>query len=100
MERNKRLFTQFINIYKHNPCLWDPKHPNFKSQVAKREAYEQLLAVMKEFDPTNPENTTEAVKKKINSMRASFRRDFKKVSFVRFESGSSLIEIDIFMFSR
>lgn len=83
MERNKTIFTEFISIYKHNPCLWDPKHTNYKSQIAKKVAYEQLLAVMKKFDPTNPDNTIEAVKKKINSMRASFRRDYRKVGLVK-----------------
>lgn len=88
MERNKRIFTEFINTYKHNPCLWDRKHEDYKRQAAKKAAYEQLLAVMNKFDPTNPENTTEAVKKKINSMRASFRRDFRKVRFESNERGS------------
>ncbi|XP_063700455.1 uncharacterized protein LOC134830803 [Culicoides brevitarsis] len=79
MERNKPIFLEFIKIYKNNPCLWDPKDPNYKSREGKKSAYEQLLAVMKKFDPTNPENNIEAVKRKINSMRACFRRDYRKV---------------------
>uniref|UniRef100_A0A336MGQ5 CSON012137 protein n=1 Tax=Culicoides sonorensis TaxID=179676 RepID=A0A336MGQ5_CULSO len=98
MEKNKAIFSEFIRVYKNNPCLWDPKHPGFKSVSAKHSAYEQLLYVMKKFDPSNTEIDHDTVKKKINSMRACFRRDYRKVRLSGYQYKPQLWYYDLLLF--
>lgn len=60
-----------INEYKKKTCLWDPKHPHFRVQAAKYEAWCEL-AEMFECEITD-------LRKKFNSIFASHRREKAKV---------------------
>ncbi|XP_049772323.1 uncharacterized protein LOC126157246 isoform X1 [Schistocerca cancellata] len=59
-----------IEEYRHHRCLWDPRDPEFKMHTRKNEAWQEIAEALKV--------PTEEVKKKINSLLASFRRERRK----------------------
>lgn len=60
-----------INEYKKKTCLWDPKHPLFRVQAAKYEAWCELAEIF--------ECEIADLRKKFNSIFASHRREKAKV---------------------
>ncbi|XP_047112777.1 uncharacterized protein LOC124789448 isoform X2 [Schistocerca piceifrons] len=59
-----------IEEYRHHRCLWDPRDPEFKMHTRKNEAWQEIAEALKV--------PSEEVKKKINSLLASFRRERRK----------------------
>ncbi|XP_055377142.1 uncharacterized protein LOC129609234 [Condylostylus longicornis] len=86
MERKQELYENLIENYKQFPCLWDIKCEGYKNRVLKDEAYENLLPIYQKIDPNA---NLECLKKKINSMRTSFRRELCKVRNSKKKTGSA-----------
>ncbi|MCL4130342.1 UNVERIFIED_CONTAM: hypothetical protein GTU68_064100 [Idotea baltica] len=76
-DKERQFWTEFIEIYKENPCLWKIKSKEYSDRVKKNAAYDLLVEKLKEKDANA---TRELVTKKINNMRSSFRKECKKVS--------------------
>lgn len=72
----RAFLSEFIHLYRDNPCLWKIKSKEYSDKNKKNVAYEQLRIKLSEIDP---EATKEAVVKKINSLRSCFRKELKKV---------------------
>ena len=71
------LFVRdFLALYKQKPMLWQQNHPAYRNKAEKSKAYEALVQKSQEY---YPEADEDFVRMKIESMRASFRKERKKV---------------------
>ncbi|XP_073963024.1 uncharacterized protein [Choristoneura fumiferana] len=70
------LLTEFIEAFRNNPCLWKIRSNDYKDKNLKLQAYNNLLEIIRKVER---DATIENVKKKINSLRAGFRKEHKKV---------------------
>lgn len=61
-----RDLTDFISLYRENPCLWKVKSKEYSDKQKKNAAYDILIA------------SKEGVIKRINSLRTCFRKELKK----------------------
>ena len=75
-EAEKKFFRECIEVYREHPVLWNIKSEDYSNRRMKEEAYGVLVNKFKEKYPTWGR---EEVKKKINSFRTNFRKEFKKV---------------------
>lgn len=73
---SKKFLLEFIEMYRSFPSLWKIKSREYSDRIKKDNAYEQLMVKLKEVDV---DATKDAVKKKIDSLRAGYRRELKKV---------------------
>ncbi|KAG5896537.1 hypothetical protein JTB14_030742 [Gonioctena quinquepunctata] len=74
--KNTAFVTEFIDIYRKLPCLWKVKSKSYSNRHEKNKAYEKLLLFYKQTDPNA---TIDSVKKKINNLRCTFRKELKKL---------------------
>nr|XP_053618253.1 uncharacterized protein LOC128679820 [Plodia interpunctella] len=70
------LLTEFIEAFRNNPCLWKIRSNDYKDKNLKLQAYNNLLEIIRKVER---DATIENVKKKINSLRAGFQKEHKKV---------------------
>lgn len=73
---NTTFLTEFIDIYRQLPCLWKVKSKSYSNRHEKNKAYEKLLMFYKQTDRNA---TIDSIKKKINNLRSTFRKELKKV---------------------
>lgn len=73
---NETFLRDFIQIYRENRILWDKTHPNYKSRIHRDAALDALVDKSMQYFP---EANLDFVKTKIDSMRGTFRREYKKV---------------------
>lgn len=73
---NKKFWKEFIELYRENSCLWDVNSRDYANRNARNRAYQALVMKCREKYP-NAEKYF--VAKKINSLRTSFRRQFRKI---------------------
>lgn len=73
----KNFLKRFINEYKSHECIWKVKSNDYTNKQKKEEAYKGLQTILKE---TNPSATVDDVKRKINSLRSCFRKEFRRVA--------------------
>ncbi|KAJ8963041.1 hypothetical protein NQ314_005596, partial [Rhamnusium bicolor] len=78
MDTNTTFWTEFVEIYRKQVCLWDVKSNEYFNKHKRNESYDTLLKKLREI---NPQATVEILKKKINNMRTTFRRELKKVQW-------------------
>ncbi|KAK4886555.1 hypothetical protein RN001_002826 [Aquatica leii] len=71
-----RKIQEFIELYRDYPCLWKVKCKDYSDKNKKNDAYKILLTKLQELEP---DARIEDVKKKINSLRSCFRKEYKKV---------------------
>lgn len=76
MER--AFVTEFLEEYRRHPCLWQVKALDYKNKVKRAASYARLVEVCKKhlFGVGADE---ELVKKKINNLRTSFRKEWRRV---------------------
>ncbi|KAI5701163.1 hypothetical protein M8J75_006631 [Diaphorina citri] len=73
---SRSFLPSFIDLYRQQPCLWRVKCKDHSNIDKRNLAYNVLL----EFTKTHiPECDSAYVKKKIDTMRGSYRREKKKV---------------------
>ncbi|XP_075162290.1 uncharacterized protein LOC142234968 [Haematobia irritans] len=72
----KKFWIEFIELYKSLPELWKQESEEYSNRNLRKNAYNLLLAKYQEVDK---DATMFAVKKKINNLRTSFRREYVKV---------------------
>lgn len=83
---NKKFWAEFISLYRDNRALWDVRSKEYSNKHIKRESYGIPVEKAKEI---NPDADEKFVKAKIESLRASFRRELKKVLKSKNKTGSS-----------
>lgn len=66
----------FINVYRNHPCLWYLKSKDYSNKDLKTAAYKELIQLTKKIIPSCDLNF---VKRKIEVLRGSFRRERRKV---------------------
>ncbi|KAJ8924594.1 hypothetical protein NQ315_000744 [Exocentrus adspersus] len=72
----KKFISEFLELYKSHPTLWDLSSPDYNDRDKKRYAYIEMVEKLRELEP---ECTKEDVVRKINSLRSAFRREYRKV---------------------
>lgn len=75
-QMSRQLLEEFMVAYRNNPCLWKIKCKDYLNKDLKVEAYKQLVQICRKEHRTAGR---EFVVKKINSLRGSFRREYKRV---------------------
>lgn len=73
---NKDFLIEFIELYRSYPCLWHVKSADYSNKIKKNEAYAVLVGKYREIDHTA---TRDSVVKRIASLRAAFRKEFRKL---------------------
>ncbi|XP_076057076.1 uncharacterized protein LOC143034624 [Oratosquilla oratoria] len=72
----KELLLEFIHTYRDHPALWKVKSKEYNNKVARGKGISALQDLLKELEPNC---TRDAVIKKINCLRSSFRREYRKI---------------------
>lgn len=70
------FLTEFIQLYRSFPCLWQVRYKGYKDRLLRNRAYDALVLKLREVNPVADKET---VIRKINTLRTAFRREYKKV---------------------
>ncbi|XP_078038570.1 uncharacterized protein LOC144470867 [Augochlora pura] len=70
------FLTEFIQLYRSFPCLWQVRYKGYKDRLLRNRAYDALVQKLREVNPVADKET---VIRKINTLRTAFRREYKKV---------------------
>lgn len=73
---NKEFWKEFIELYESLPCLWNVKDKQYSNKHLKEEGMQTMVEKCKSIFP---DADKEFVNKKIKCLRASFRRELRKV---------------------
>lgn len=84
----KEIIT-FLNIFRRYPCLWDVSSKDYLNRKVKKNSYNQLL---ENLVHTEIPGTLESIKKKIKSLRETYRKELQKVQ-KSIQSGVSANEV-------
>lgn len=74
----RKVITELLQLYKDYPCLWNTNHTLYGSSDARKQALSVLLDTYKDLVD---DATMDTLKKKIDNLRASYRREYKKVNY-------------------
>jgi len=88
-EITRTVLTDFIEIYRNNPCLWKIKNKDYHNRDKKEAAYKLLVAKLKEIEP---DADKAAVIRKINNLRSNVRKEKKKYE-LSLKSGASTDDV-------
>nr|CAH7764868.1 unnamed protein product [Callosobruchus chinensis] len=86
---NKTFWKNFISLYRAHPGLWQIKSKEYSNKHMKNSAYQELFEKCKEICP---EADTKYVRKKIDSLRAGYRRELREIGKSK-RTGSSADDI-------
>lgn len=70
------FLTSFIEAYKQQPCLWNMKSTYYGNKSKREDALKALVNFTRQ---TIPDVNLDFVKKRIEILRGSFRKEFNKV---------------------
>lgn len=73
---SKEFLTEFIEVYRQHTALWKIKSSEYVNKNLKKLGYAALIEVCKRYKMNASEDI---VKKKIQSLRGTFRKEFSKV---------------------
>ncbi|XP_034670833.1 uncharacterized protein LOC117903116 isoform X2 [Drosophila subobscura] len=68
-------WQQFFRLYRGMPQLWMTKSRGYRDRLLKAQSYHILLECLRDIDPTANIHT---LKRKINNLRTSYRRELRK----------------------
>lgn len=86
---NTEFVTEFIELYKIHPCLWQVKSPDYLNRDKRVVAYQSLVDLCRKVDN---ECDVKFVKKKIANLRNAFRKEHAKVQSSK-KSGAGASDI-------
>uniref|UniRef100_A0A182MM29 MADF domain-containing protein n=1 Tax=Anopheles culicifacies TaxID=139723 RepID=A0A182MM29_9DIPT len=86
---SRDFITEFIEMYKGFPCLWQVNSKEYTDRMKRKLAYDALLTKYREVDKTA---TKEEVKKKLYGLRSSYRREMIKMK-KSIHSGATLDDV-------
>ncbi|XP_072375954.1 uncharacterized protein [Diabrotica undecimpunctata] len=87
---NSEGIFEFIDVYRDNFCLWDSDSALYANRNARKTAQQQLLNVMLKYENTA---NVASVRKKIDSLRSIFFREYKKVQVSESGTGTGADEV-------
>ncbi|CAG4976429.1 unnamed protein product [Colias eurytheme] len=64
----------FVINYRNHECLWNPRSPLYKNNIARNNAYADLLSTIDE-----PNFTLKMLKSKVKNLRSAYHAELKKV---------------------
>lgn len=73
---NPQFLNNFIDAYRNYPCLWKVESDEYRDRNKREEALNNLLLMTQETIPTA---VLKFIRSKIDSMKISFWREYKKV---------------------
>lgn len=73
---SRKCTLRFIEQYRSHECTWRVKCKAYHNREMRDTAYKELLDFVRKFDP---DATKDTITKKINNLRCSFRKEYKKV---------------------
>lgn len=73
----KKVLTEVLELYKNSPCLWNTNDDMFGSKGAKDKA---ISAMLEKYKVLVKDANADTLKKKIEIMKTSYRREYKKVN--------------------
>lgn len=73
---NKEFITDFIEVYRQHPSLWQIKSTDYVNKNLKTIAYKSLIQICEKYQITADVNV---VTKKIQSLRGAFRKECNKI---------------------
>lgn len=76
MDYPRDFIKEFILLYRKNHCLWNKKSVFYRNIDYRERAYENLVKKLKEVDKNADRKL---VTRKINILRTSYRREYKKL---------------------
>ncbi|CAG5012212.1 unnamed protein product [Parnassius apollo] len=76
IQSERSILIDVIQLYKDLPVLWDHTKVKYNDKKARDQAYTLIL---EKYKVLRQDATIELVKKKLENMRAAYRREFKKV---------------------
>ncbi|KRF94180.1 anaphase-promoting complex subunit 6 isoform X2 [Drosophila mojavensis] len=74
--RNTEFWKEFFRLYRSMPELWLTNSKDYRNRKLKAHSYDRLLRHMRTSDPYA---NIHMVKRKINNLRTSYRRELRKV---------------------
>lgn len=74
--RKSSFWLDFFHLYRSMPELWQTNSKEYRNRKLKAASYERLLQHMRQSDPTS---NIHMLKRKINNLRTSYRRELRKV---------------------
>lgn len=74
--RKSSFWLDFFHLYRSMPELWLTNSKEYRNRKLKAASYERLLQHMRQADPTS---NIHMLKRKINNLRTSYRRELRKV---------------------
>lgn len=87
--RDHVFWKEFFNVYRQLPELWKVKSDAYRNRMKRRRGYAILLKKYKEYEP---DATEDLLKKKINNIRVSYRRELNKI-LKSYETANSSDEV-------
>ncbi|XP_017475292.1 PREDICTED: uncharacterized protein LOC108365689 [Rhagoletis zephyria] len=76
LTNDQRCLKEFILQLESMPELWDPSSKSYMNKIKRTARHEKLLLILKKI---NDNATVGDVRKKINSLRSNYRKEFKKI---------------------
>ncbi|XP_049848488.1 uncharacterized protein LOC126315258 isoform X1 [Schistocerca gregaria] len=73
---HRSVVIAVIELWERNRCLWDLADTKRYCRETRNEAYQSLLSVYRKMDPSA---TLENLKRKLQNMKAAYKREHKKV---------------------
>ncbi|XP_076298043.1 uncharacterized protein LOC143217541 [Lasioglossum baleicum] len=88
-DAEREFTTLLIALYRDCPELWKVKSKDYFNQSKKLNSQQTIVNVLIKF---KPDYTVEKLKKKINTLRTNFNKDFKLIESAK-RSGASTDDI-------
>ncbi|XP_076298995.1 uncharacterized protein LOC143218016 [Lasioglossum baleicum] len=88
-DAERRFTLLLIALYRDCPELWKVKSKDYFNQNKKHISQQKIVDALSQF---KPDFTVEKFKKKINTLRTNFNKDFKAIENAK-RSGASIDEI-------
>lgn len=82
--KQRNAMIAVIESWKRNKCLWDPAHPKWYNIDARNKAYKSVLMVYRKLEPSA---SLYDVKRRLNNMKASYKKEYRKVKRIQSTSG-------------
>lgn len=88
-EWTREILTDFIEMYRSHTCLWQIKAKEYTNKNLKNRAYDELVRYCQAYFPNVDRGF---VTKKIQNIRAAFRKEVNKVKESK-RSGTSTEDV-------
>lgn len=74
----RTILIEMIHIYRDNPCLWDPDNKHYTNKLFREKA---IKLMVEKYQLLDEKACFKTVKRKMEFMRAVYRRELTKVIY-------------------